>query len=100
MSFHGLVSRLVAPCAGLALSGLAAGCTFPGVTFGDAPDGGGTVMPHTDATAPDVMGFGDDDGPAADVSTSVGAERRPEPRSTSTADATSTARGQPASPST
>jgi hypothetical protein len=73
MSFHGRVSRLVAPCAGLVLSGLAAGCTFPGVTFGDVSDGGGTAVPHTDATTPDVMGFGDDDGPAADVSTSVGA---------------------------
>jgi hypothetical protein len=72
MSFR-RVSGLVAPCAGLVLSGLAAGCTFPAVTFGDVSDGGGTVMPQADATSPDVMGFGGDDGATADVSTSVDA---------------------------
>jgi hypothetical protein len=63
-------SRLVAPCAGLAVSALAAGCTFPAVTFREAPDGSGRLPPGLD-TAPDASVFGGDDDAVADASTAA-----------------------------
>jgi hypothetical protein len=60
---------LVASCAGLALSALAAGCTFPEVTFSDVPDGSGRLTPGLDATAPDVNASGGDDDAMADSPT-------------------------------
>ena len=63
--------RLVAPCTAVALSALAAGCTFPDVTFSEAPDGSTRHPPGVDATAPDARASGSDDGALADGSPSA-----------------------------